>query len=73
MAVRITEHDRIIAAIGKEIGAKDFIVYLPIRIDEAAGFGVIVTGIEIVEIALGIVVIAAVTERIEVGDVGGVG
>ena len=44
-----------------------------VRIDEAAGFGVIVTEIEIVEIALGIVVIAAVTERIEVGDVGGVG
>ena len=47
--------------------------YICIRIDKAAGIGIIVAGVEVVQTGFGIVVIAAIPEGVEVGDVGSVG
>lgn len=49
------------------------LVDLPIGIDETAGQRIIVAGVEVVKTGFGVVVIAAIPEGVEVGDVGSVG
>lgn len=44
---------------------------IDIRVDESAGCGVVVTGLQIIEAGFGIVVIAAITQRIGAGHAAG--
>ena len=75
MTGRIRTINRIVLAITKHILRSDSCARYEhtIRIDKSAGLGVIVAGLEIVEPGFVIVVIATIAERIEVGNMGGVG
>ena len=67
MPARIGIHNRIILTIRKHIDALNVIIIghkKGIRIDEAAGFGVLETALEIVELRLDIIVISPVSQRI---------
>ena len=66
-SARIGIHNRIILTICKHIDALNVIITghkEGVRIDEAAGFGVIVTALEIVELRLDIIVVSPVSQRI---------
>ena len=75
IACRIGKHNRIVVAVSEEIiplqaavGTED-----DIRTEEPADVGVVVSGVQIVPASLYVVVIAPVSERVDVGDVGCVG
>ena len=48
-------------------------VNISIGVDKPTGLGIVVTGLEIVQLGFGVVVISAITERIKVGDMGETG
>ena len=75
-SVRINPHDRVILAIREHIGAEETVGVgggEGVRVDEPADGRVIIAALEIVEAGLGIIVIAAVAQGVEVGDAGGIG
>ena len=72
IACRIGKHNRIVVAVSEEIvplqaavGTED-----GIRAEEPADVGVVVSGVQVVPADLYVVVIAPVSERVDVGDVG---
>ena len=67
---------RIIGTIRKHVAFEELgniSRYDPIRIDEPAVGKVVVPALEVIEAGLGVVVIAAVAQWVEVGDAGGIG
>ena len=75
IACRIGKHNRIVVAVSEEIiplqaavGTED-----GIGAEEPADVGVVVSGVQVVPAGLYVVVIAPVSERVDVGDVGCVG
>ena len=67
---------RIIGTIRKHVAFEELgniSRYDPIRVDEPAVGEVVVPALEVVEAGLGVVVIAAVAQGVEVGDAGGIG
>lgn len=59
--------------IGKHIIPKNVsIIYYFICIDKSTSIGIIIAGVEVVKTGFGVVVIAAIPEGVEVGDVGSV-
>ena len=76
MAARVAIHNGITAAICIQINFVELfrikVIYI-IRIEESAGLGVVVSGLEVVQRGLGIVVITAVSERVDMRDMLGVG
>ena len=75
-SVLIRSHDRIILAIREHIGAEETVGVgggEGVRVDEPADGRVIIAALEIVEAGLGVIVIAAVAQGVEVGDAGGIG
>ena len=78
MAIRIVIPNRVIFTIGKQIFAEQRFLCCwnhlrLVCVDEAAGFGVVVAGLEVVEAGLAIVVITAVADGVDVADEGGGG
>ena len=74
--IGVRPHDRVILAIREHIGAEEAVGVgggEGVGIDEPADGRVIVAALEIVEAGLGVVVIAAVAQGVEVGDAGGIG
>lgn len=70
----VNEHDRIILAIREHIGAEEAVGVgggEGVSVNEPADGRVIIAALEIVEAGLGVVVIAAVTQGIDVPDEGG--
>ena len=65
----------VILAVGKQIAAKDTVIQLLIRTDEAAKFRAIVPAVQIVQASFGVVIIPPVAEGILIahGVAGGVG
>ena len=74
-STRIGKHNRIVVAVSEEIVALQAAVGAEdgIRAEEPADVGVVVSGVQIVPAGLYVVVIAPVSERVDVGDVGCVG
>ena len=71
----VNEHDRIILAIREHIGAEEAVGVgggEGVGVNEPADGRVIVAALEVVEAGLGIVVIAAVAQGVDVGDAGGI-
>ena len=70
----VNEHDRIILAIREHIGAEEAVGVgggEGVGVNEPADGRVIVAALEVVEAGLGIVVIAAVAQGVDVPDEGG--
>ena len=72
IACRIGKHNRIVVAVSEEIiplqaavGTED-----DIRTEEPADVGVVVSGVQVVPAGLYVVVIAPVSERVYIGDMG---
>ena len=75
-SILIRPHDRIILAIREHIGAEEAVGVggsEGVRVNEPAVGKVVVPALEIVEAGLGVIVIAAVAQGVEVGDAGGIG
>ena len=71
----INPHDRVILTICEHIGAEETVGVSDgegIRIDEPAVCEVVVPALEVVEARLTVVVVAAVTQGIDVPDEGGI-
>ena len=75
MSIRVIIIYRIIETIGEHIGAQHALsrAGVDIRVNKASGFGVVIAGIEIVESRFVIVVVATIPERIQSGNMSGVG
>lgn len=65
----------IISTVGEHVGAGKPLpsAYVPIGIDKASCFRIVIAGVEIVKTRFGVVVIAAISERIKRSNVSGVG
>ena len=74
-SILIRPHDRIILAIREHIGAEEAVGIgggEGVGVDEPADGRVIIAALEVVEAGLGVVIIAAVTQGVDVGDAGGI-
>ena len=73
MAIRVNTIRRIIVAVCKHIKSGKAVTgaYIAVRIDEPANLGVIVTALEIIEACFGIVIVAAVAERVDLSHAAG--
>ena len=71
----IQRSNRIVSAVGIHIEAEDTLAGADqaVCVDETAHLGVIVAGLEVIEPCLPVVVIAAVADRVDVGDVRRIG
>ena len=75
LSVLIRPHDRIILAICEHIGAEEAVGVgggEGVGVDEPADGRVIIAALEVVEAGLGVVIIAAVAQGVDVGDAGGI-
>ena len=74
-SILIRPHDRIILAIREHIGAEEAVGVgggEGVGVDEPADGRVIIAALEVVEAGLGVVIIAAVAQGVDVGDAGGI-
>ena len=72
MSGRVNVFNRIVQTISVQIKAVDSFgvgVLYGVTVEETADFGVVVAGLQGVKACFGVVVVAAVTERVEVADI----
>ena len=66
MSVRIAHIHRVVQAIGKQVCAQNRSeIYHPIRIDKPPHFRIIIPAVEVVQSRFGVIIVSAVTERVD--------
>lgn len=71
MTFRIRIHNRIVIAIRKEVETANSFgieIFDRVCVNESANFGIVVTGLEIIQTGFGIVIVASVAEGVYVGN-----